>query len=496
MKIIKRLLVLGIAGLALASCEGSNNTIEKYEFSLTYNDNECTVNSSHINGIYSKGTLISLSIEENEDYVYTGIYEDDTLVTSDLNYFFILDEDTSFTVKCEKVIHNYDFKINVVGEGNVSGSSNGTYVEGSTITLNASPNEGYHFDGYYEDDTLLSDDEVYTFNITKNIEITAKFALNLPKYSFSITSSEGGVVSGTTSGSYDEGTKIELSATPLSGYRFDGYYDSNDILVSSSKTYSFVLKSNTSLIAKFIEIGETDFPNDTELVYTITPGSNGVTKTAYDVVPIKEYYASFDTSLNGEELRDEIRRVTKVKKYYRYSSTSYCLSYIDESLSNPGKLLGIYDGKSINYPWDGGSTWNKEHIWPQSRFEGLSNNDTVKGDMHNLRASTPSVNSSRGNKPYNEKTDSTYYYPNLNNNVDFRGDVARMLFYMYAQYEDLKLVENPSGGLEMGKLSVLIEWNKLDPVDNFEIQRNMKVSQYQGNRNAFIDFPYLVDQLF
>ena len=116
--------------------------------------------------------------------------------------------------------------------------------------------------------------------------------------------------------------------------------------------------------------------------------------------------------------------------------------------------------------------------------------------MHNLRASTPSVNSSRGNKPYNEKTDSTYYYPNLNNNVDFRGDVARMLFYMYAQYEDLKLVENPSGGLEMGKLSVLIEWNKLDPVDEFEIQRNMKVSQYQGNRNAFIDFPYLVDQLF
>ena len=104
MKIIKRILIFGITALALASCEGSNNTIEKYEFSLMYNDNECTVNSSHINGIYSKGTLISLSIEENENYVYTGIYEDDTLVTSDLNYFFILDEDTSFTVKCEKTL--------------------------------------------------------------------------------------------------------------------------------------------------------------------------------------------------------------------------------------------------------------------------------------------------------------------------------------------------------------------------------------------------------
>lgn len=497
MKFKNRLIAISLLSLSLISCEnGSINKNEKFDFSLTYNDNECDVEVSHINGTYSFGTLITISVSENEDFTYIGIYKDNELISSDYNYFFVLKEDTNLVIECEEVIHNYDFSITVSGNGSVSGTSDGVYEEGTQISLTAVSEEGSHFDGYYENGILLTSEEVYTFNIDRNTKIIAKFALNLPKYSFSITSTEGGSVSGTTSGSYDEGTKIELSATPLSGYRFDGYYDSNDVLVSSSKTYSFVLKSNTSLIAKFIEIGETDFPNDTELVYTITPGSNGVTKTAYNVVPIEEYYATFDTSLTGEDLRDEIRRVTKVKKYYGYSSTSDCLSYIDESLSNPGKLLGIYDGKSINYPWDGGSTWNKEHIWPQSRFKGLSNNGTVKGDMHNLRASTPSVNSSRGNKPYNEKTDSTYYYPNLNNNVDFRGDVARMLFYMYAQYEDLKLVENPSGGLEMGKLSVLIEWNKLDPVDEFEIQRNMKVSQYQGNRNAFIDFPYLVDQLF
>lgn len=496
MKFKNRLIVLSLLSLSLISCEnGSANVNTKFNFSLTYNENECDVEVSHINGTYSAGTLITIGINENDDYTYKGLFKDEELVSSDFNYFFVLNEDTELVIKCEKIIHNYDFTIVVNGNGKVNGTSNGTYEEGTKISLTATSDEGSHFDGYYENGILLTSEENYIFNITKNTNIIAKFALNLPKYSFSISSTEGGNVSGTSNGIYDEGTQISLKATALTGYLFSGFYDSNEKLISSNSSYSFNIEHNTVLIAKFRERVNIEYPDDIELIYTIVPGTNGVTKPTYDVVPIREYYSTFDCSLTGEALRTEIRRVTKVKKYYGYSSTSYCLSYIDESLINPGKLYGIYNGASLPYQWDGASSWNKEHVWPQSRFEGLSNRSTVKGDMHNLRASTPSVNSSRGNKPYADNG-SAYYYPNLNNNVDFRGDVARIIFYMYAQYEDLDLVENPSGGLEMGKLSDLLEWNKLDPVDDFEIQRNMKVSQYQGNRNAFIDFPYLADQLF
>ena len=46
------------------------------------------------------------------------------------------------------------------------------------------------------------------------------------------------------------------------------------------------------------------------------------------------------------------------------------------------------------------------------------------------------------------------------------------------------------------KLSLLITWANEDQPDQFEIQRNNRIYEYQGNRNPFIDHPELVDQLF
>ena len=77
-----------------------------------------------------------------------------------------------------------------------------------------------------------------------------------------------------------------------------------------------------------------------------------------------------------------------------------------------------------------------------------------------------------------------------------KGDVARILFYMATRYEqgdkvDLELNEKLNNGSNPyhGKLSVLLEWNELDPVDEFEQNRNNVIQEWQGNRNPFIDNP-------
>ena len=42
----------------------------------------------------------------------------------------------------------------------------------------------------------------------------------------------------------------------------------------------------------------------------------------------------------------------------------------------------------------------------------------------------------------------------------------------------------------MGIMSDLLEWNRIDPVDEYEIHRNNLIyNNYQHNRNPFIDFP-------
>ena len=155
--------------------------------------------------------------------------------------------------------------------------------------------------------------------------------------------------------------------------------------------------------------------------------------------------------------------------------------------------------------WNG---WNREHVWPQSLGgKEISNSMGEKkggADLHHVRPADAGVNSSRGNKPYNNTShssykngsnpavgvlggyyDSTYFEP-----VDtVKGDVARICLYVWIRW-----------GSEWGADSitelfpdtdVLLEWMALDPVDTWEMGRNEVVGAIQGNRNVFIDYPEL-----
>lgn len=56
---------------------------------------------------------------------------------------------------------------------------------------------------------------------------------------------------------------------------------------------------------------------------------------------------------------------------------------------------------------------------------------------------------------------------------------------------DLELNEKLNNGTAPyhGKLSVLLQWHLQDPVDEFEMNRNNVIQEWQGNRNPFIDHP-------
>ncbi len=48
-----------------------------------------------------------------------------------------------------------------------------------------------------------------------------------------------------------------------------------------------------------------------------------------------------------------------------------------------------------------------------------------------------------------------------------------------------------------GKLSLLKEWNRIDPPDAFEQRRNQVIfDTYQHNRNPFVDHPEWVDAIW
>lgn len=223
----------------------------------------------------------------------------------------------------------------------------------------------------------------------------------------------------------------------------------------------------------------------------------------YQETGSSDYY--FDAqNLIGETLKNELHLiVNENKSLLSYAEVRQALEVVDLDLNNTSKLWGIYDGASINAAWDGGATWNREHVWPNSRLgmdRVTDSNRNQATDLHNLRASTVSINSSKSDRFFSEGsgladiTDDGGFYPG----DEHLGDVARILFYMAITYDFLILTDDglldesnhyTMDGTKMGKLSLLLEWHKIDPVSDFEVARNNRIFSEQGNRNPFIDRP-------
>lgn len=256
-----------------------------------------------------------------------------------------------------------------------------------------------------------------------------------------------------------------------------------------------------------------DITSDYYDAQPVVPGQNGIPEIAYQPTTLQEYYSDVDLTATGDVLVNDLREKISIMTKRSYGDAKTMLIYIDENPDKPGYLYGFYDGDDILPIWDSGSSWNREHVWACSQMnltgtarptESTKNHTS---DLHNLRVACTSANGFHGNKFYDETQSSLAMFPNLtkedmtgihNYTGDFRGDVARILFYMYVRYEGLVLNDelDVNNNVSMGKLSALIEWNKEDPVDDFEIQRNNRVFAYQGNRNPFIDYPNLADQIF
>jgi predicted extracellular nuclease/endonuclease I len=226
----------------------------------------------------------------------------------------------------------------------------------------------------------------------------------------------------------------------------------------------------------------------------VPPVDNGTVST---------YYANAN-GLTGASLKTALHNIIKVQTKITYDQVREALKDTDEDPNNPNNVILLYKGTSQAKSTFGGNPndWNREHVWAQSH----GNFGTVVGpgtDIHHLKPTDASVNSSRGNLDFDnggtfhsECTQCKFDGDSWEAPDRVKGDIARMLMYMAVRYEgngeiDLELVNytGTTGALH-GKLSTLLQWHAQDPVDAFEMRRNNVIyEKYQGNRNPFIDHP-------
>ena len=134
-------------------------------------------------------------------------------------------------------------------EGGTVSTEGGTYDEGTEVTITATPDEGYEFIGWEGSD---STSESLTITLNSSQTIQALFELT-PIYTLTVTTSEGGTVS-TEGGEYQEGTEVEITATPDEDYHFigfegiEGYENTITVNINENKTIEpiFIRKDNGS----------------------------------------------------------------------------------------------------------------------------------------------------------------------------------------------------------------------------------------------------------
>ena len=224
------------------------------------------------------------------------------------------------------------------------------------------------------------------------------------------------------------------------------------------------------------------------------------------------YYDDVDLSLTGLDLYLELQlKLSIFNEEYNYGDVRDSFLITDADPTNTNDVLLLYgfndnDGDcttdrtrdSDNFGGDN-CEYNREHVFPRSRAEppmgdAVNSATGIVADPHNLRPTDVQRNGLRGSKKFDVGSgnsgdvNSGNWYPG----DEWKGDVARIIMYMYVKYGERCLPEFTGIGPTQGDtdmLQVFLNWNVEDPVSEAEDQRNPQLEIEYGSRNPFIDNP-------
>ena len=227
---------------------------------------------------------------------------------------------------------------------------------------------------------------------------------------------------------------------------------------------------------------------------------------------IPAYYSGVNLTLTGQALKNALANKITVThtNWITYSQVWTTLEQTDLDPTNSANVLLIYgwddtDASVINdrtrdKTAQSGSIgdWNREHVYAQSlATPNLTTASPGSGtDAHHLRSSDVQMNGNRGNRLFAAGTGNAgnagiNWYPG----DEWKGDVARMMMYMYLRYDSQCLPNNVGVGTavptDVNMIGLFLQWNADDTVSVYEKNRNNLLQGIQGNRNPFIDNPYL-----
>jgi len=208
---------------------------------------------------------------------------------------------------------------------------------------------------------------------------------------------------------------------------------------------------------------------------------------------------SFEFGLDENELSyiEKKRIVIKSLSVFLIVFFLFCVpSFVANAGKNPADGFSASWSPVESYNLYGMGSRNTEHVIARSWY---ATGEYYVNDYVNIIWSNQVANSARANLPFgnvkekssNAVKDGTILVGYKNDDYfmptdEFKGDVARILLYMYMTYKD--------DGLDKDLINVglMKTWSKQDPVDTREKERNDLIESQYGYNNKFVETPWLV----
>lgn len=289
------------------------------------------------------------------------ISQDETATRLEVKATSVQDNNWSATATVNIKDNNYF--VSAISNPYIGGATTGggTYAQGSNVEVYAAPNNGFRFLNWTRNGQIVSTTPKYTVsNLRENYDLVANYEQVNCYVKVSATHSEGGIVSPSGNVSYND--SYNLSATPNTGFEFEGWYEDGKRISDKSNITINNIVTNREFTANFEQ-------NVYQVQLQVNPQGAGVvagegkftkgSNVAISAKALDDY--EFDCwTVNGNLVsRDAKCNITKLDKDYNLVANFRKKEAIDYTISakvaegngtiTPDGTVNVPEGVDITY---------------------------------------------------------------------------------------------------------------------------------------------------